>query len=81
MGGFDDLAERECRRFAARDGAHFAFGVYAFRKSTPSRATRSKEGVSTQVDPYAPKSRYEASSAMAKRMFGLSAGAEGAVAG
>jgi hypothetical protein len=35
----------------ARQGLHFGFEVKAFRKSAPSRATRSKPGVRSHVAP------------------------------
>src|SRR5210317_2266897 len=54
----------------ALDGEHFAFGVYALLNRIPWLAILSKAGVFTQVQPYAPMCGKEASSAMAKRMFG-----------
>src|SRR5215204_2836942 len=66
-------------RMLARHGLHFGFEVNAFLKSTPSRATRSKFGVFTQVLPYAPACCQPQSSKMMKRMFGRGLSAARAV--
>src|SRR4051812_28180385 len=57
-------------RTDARHGLHFGFEVKAFLKSTPSCATRSKFGVFTQSQPYAPACARLQSSKMMKRIFG-----------
>ena len=55
----------------AREGAHFAFGVYARLKRIPSLANRSNAGVFIHLHPYAPACPKLQSSAIAKRILGL----------
>ena len=57
-------------RMLARHGEHLGLEVKQFSKSTPSLAMRSKAGVCTQLQPYAPAWGQPQSSAIAKRIFG-----------
>src|SRR5581483_9578122 len=58
-------------RMLARHGLHFGFDVKQCLNRMPSRAMRSKFGVLTQVQPYAPACVQFQSSKMMNRMFGF----------
>src|SRR5438445_5646264 len=61
-------------RMLARQGLHLGFEVKACLNRMPSRAMRSKFGVLTQVQPYAPAWFQFQSSKMTNRILGRWAG-------
>ncbi len=58
-------------RIAAREGVHDGAALKQKLNMTPSRATRSKDGVFTTLSPYTPACGHDQSSARQKRMFGM----------